>query len=149
MIGGKVFAIVMAMICCLAMAGCATVPMATPEMDAKMKAFPPPEEGKAGLYIFRDSSMATAIVDDISLDGTVIGRLAINTFMYRNIEPGPHELSIPTEFARYKIDLTAEAGKHHYVRYYMRVGLIRANGALKTVEPSEAQKRILKCKLAQ
>jgi hypothetical protein len=134
--------------------GCAAlapkVPMASLEEDTVMKNFPPPKEGMAGLYIYRENSLVgAAIVDNISLDGIVTGKVAINTFIHREITPGPHTLSIPTEFASYKINLEAENGKNYFVNYYVRMGVFRGNGALEMVEENMAKEAILKLNLAK
>lgn len=129
--------------------GCASVPMASLEQDAAMKEFPSPRDGMAGLYIYRDSSFGFAIVDNISLDDEVTGKLPVNTFIYRDLTPGPHTLSIPTEFASYKIDLEAESGKSYFAHYYIRMGVFRGNGALKIEDENTAKDAIVKLKLAQ
>lgn len=148
----RLMMLILLILIAMGISGCASrlgLPMASPELDAKMKTFPPPEAGKSGLYIFRDSSVGFAIIDAISLDDVQIGKVPANSFIYRDIEPGAHTLSIPTEFSKYKIDLDIEPGKLCYVNYYIRMGVFRGNGALKVVEENNAKKRIKKLEMAQ
>ena len=45
----------------LLIAGCASVPMDSPEASAQAKSFEEPAQGNAGLYIYRDSFIGKAL----------------------------------------------------------------------------------------
>lgn len=133
----------------LGLNGCARVPMASLQQDAAMKKFPNPQEGKAGLYIYRDSTFGYAVMDNISIDDQVTGKVAVNTFLYRDLVAGSHTISIPTEFASYKIDMDAKSGENYFLHYYVRMGVFKGNGAFELVDGSVAKDAIVKLKLAQ
>lgn len=61
-------------------AGCATVPMESDEAARQTKAFNPPPEGHAGLYIYRSMGPGTVLKKDIWVDGQCIGESAPNVF---------------------------------------------------------------------
>lgn len=46
---------------CLLLSGCASVPMASKEEDAKLKTFQKPAENKSGIYIYRNSFAGQAL----------------------------------------------------------------------------------------
>ena len=49
--------------------GCASVDMASPEASAKAKQFEAPSEGKAGVYIYRNSFVGKSLKKDLWIDG--------------------------------------------------------------------------------
>lgn len=149
----KLMLAVLCVFCCFSLVGCASmmpkVPLASPELDAQMKTFPTPEEGKAGVYIYRDSVFGGVLLDQISVDDTAVGALSVNTYIYKEVDAGPVAISVPTEFARYTFDLETESGQNYFVHYYMRMGVFRGNGAFERVDPDVAIKKILECKLVE
>jgi hypothetical protein len=133
-----------------ALTGCASVPMATPEADQKAKAFASPSSDMASLYILRDSQLGGALKKMIKIDGQNIGETAPYTYFHVFAKPGKRTLSTQSEFSDNSLDLTLEAGKNHYVRNYMKMGVFIGGANLEVVEEAEAKQAINEnCKLAQ
>ena len=67
--------------------GCASVPEAPPAMDQAAKSFTAPKD-KAGVYVYRNELMGTAVKLDVYLDGKHLGETASKTYFYTEVEPG-------------------------------------------------------------
>lgn len=121
-------------------AGCASVPMETAELTEEARLFKAPEEGYAGLYIYRDSFMGKALKKDIWVNDKCVGESAANVFFYEEY-PGDQEYLISTEseFSPNSIKLLLEAGKNYFVRQYIKIGLL-VGGADLEVEDQEVGK---------
>jgi len=63
-------------------AGCASVPMESKENDKQLKAFAPPAEGKAGIYIYRPNlwDLSKFVGKDIWINGLCLGAQSIMYF---------------------------------------------------------------------
>ncbi|WP_043309362.1 DUF2846 domain-containing protein [Pseudomonas sp. ML96] len=131
------------------LSGCASVPMESSEKDQALKAFPTPPQDQAGLYIFRDSSLGPALKKTVTVDGEVIGETAINTYFYRTVTPGQHVLATESEFSDNTLTLNAEAGKNHYVRQYIKLGVFVGGANLEQVSETEGRKAVLETELAR
>lgn len=131
------------------LSGCASVPMESSEKDQALKAFPTPPQDQAGLYIFRDSSLGPALKKTVTVDGEVIGETAINTYFYRTVTPGQHVLATESEFSDNSLTLNAEAGKNHYVRQYIKLGVFVGGANLEQVSETEGRKAVLETELAR
>lgn len=131
------------------LAGCASVPMATEAEDTEAKTFAPPPADKAGVYIYRDSSLGSALKKTIYIDGEPIGESAAKTYFYEIVEPGEHRIATESEFGENDLVLQAEAGQNHYVRQYIKIGVFVGGANLKVVSEEEGQAGVQKCKLAQ
>ncbi len=129
--------------------GCASVPMESSEKDQALKTFAAPPQDQAGLYIFRDSLLGAALKKTVKIDGEVIGETGPNTYFYRLITPGQHTLATESEFSDNMLQLNAEAGKNHYVRQSIKLGVFVGGAKLTEVSESEGQKGVQSTKLAQ
>jgi len=129
--------------------GCASVPMESPEKDQAHKAFATPSQDQAGLYIFRDSSFGAALKKTVKINGEPIGETAANTYFYRTVSPGPLVLATESEFSDNTLELNAQAGKNHYVRQSIKMGLFVGGAKLTEVTEEEGRKAVLSTKLAQ
>ncbi|MFG3695725.1 DUF2846 domain-containing protein [Stutzerimonas stutzeri] len=129
--------------------GCASVPMESPEKDQAYKAFPAPPENQAGLYVFRDSMLGAALKKTVKIDGQVIGETAANTYFYRLVTPGTHTLATESEFSDNLLELNAQAGKNHYVRQSIKMGVFVGGAKLTEVSESEGQKAVSETELAR
>ncbi|MFC3609514.1 DUF2846 domain-containing protein, partial [Stutzerimonas tarimensis] len=58
--------------------------------------------------------------------------------------PGAHTLSTESEFGDNLLQLNAEAGKNHYVRQSIKLGLFVGGAKLTEVSESEGQKAVRK-----
>jgi hypothetical protein len=135
--------------CLLALSGCATVPMASKELDAQAKTYAPLPENKAGLYIYRNTFAGQALKKMVKLDGQPVGETANKTYFYRDIEPGSHTLATESEFSDNLLDFKAEGGKYYYARQYIKVGVFVGGANLEMVEADEARREISECMLAK
>lgn len=140
-----------ASVCLLAFAslfaGCASVPMASPEQDAAAKRFEAPSADKSGVYIYRDSSLGTALKKMVSLDGNPLFQSAIKTYFYKEIAPGKHTLSTESEFGDNTIEFVAEGGKLHFVRNYIKMGVFVGGANLEMASEADGKKGVNECSL--
>lgn len=92
-------------------AGCATVPLASPDMDMNTKAMKPPAD-KALLYVYRDAVFASsANLFEITVDDFPVGKLAEKTYLTVLLEPGKHRVT-----SKKMAPIHAEPGKTYYVK---------------------------------
>lgn len=134
------------------MTGCVSVPMASIEDDMVRKNFTAPSEDVAGLYIYRrphSSRQDIFLKKAVYIDGDLIGDTLPNTYFYREIKPGAHEISTESEFGNNDLTLFAESGKNYYVRQYVKMGLLSAGAGIEQVQEGEGKSNVLKCKLAK
>lgn len=131
--------------CVMVMAGCANVPMAPAESNQKAKTFAAPEEGKSGLYIYRDSFAGKALKKDVYINGKCLGQTADRVFFYTQVAGDqPHKLSTESEFSPNDLLLTTDAGKNYYVRQFIKVGVFVGGAGLEQVTEAEGQRVISK-----
>ncbi len=125
---------------------CASVPMASPELDRAAKEFRT-AVGKSNLYVFRDESMGGAVKMSVILDGKLLGDTAKKTFLLTTVDPGPHALLSKTETDA-RLDFTAQPGKNVYVWQEVKMGLMSARSELHVLDEAAARPRISECSLA-
>lgn len=104
--------------------GCASVPMASADIDKEKKTFAAPSEGNAGLYVYRNSSFGGALKKTIRIDGNIIGESATNTYFYKEISPGSHVISTESEFSDNQISIDFQKGINYFVRQYIKFGVL-------------------------
>jgi len=131
------------------LSGCASVPMAPPEMDTALKSFAKPSGDKAGLYVYRDTFIGQALKKTISLDGNVIGSSANKVFFYREITPGDHTLSTESEFSDNSVTFTAEKEKNYFAEQYIKMGVFVGGANIRMVSEEVGKKGVLGCHLAK
>jgi hypothetical protein len=129
--------------------GCASVPMATTQEDTAAKQFSLPSNGKAGLYIYRDTFGGKALKKNISLDGAILGETANKVFFYKEIPLGKHVLSTESEFSDNSLSFEADVVKNYFVEQYIKMGVFVGGADLKIVDEAEGKKAVLKCGLAK
>lgn len=111
----KLVMVVFVTAACL-LTGCASVPTASPEFQQKALSFTPPP-GMASVYVYRPYNfVGSAVAWSISLDFKEFGSLGLETYLFGNVDPGPHILKgFPFSGAeRTKFD--AEAGKLYFFK---------------------------------
>jgi hypothetical protein len=131
------------------LSGCASVPMESAEKDQALKAFPAPPGNQAGLYIFRDSMLGTAVKKTVKINNEVVGETAMNTYFYRVVSPGPLVLATESEFSDNTINLNAVAGKNHFVRQSIKMGVFVGGAKLQEVSEAEGKKGVMSTELAR
>jgi len=131
----------------LILGGCASVPMASLELDNQAKSFAASPDISL-IYIYRNESMGGAIPMTISLDGKTLGQTGPKTYFMADVEPGKHEIESFTENVA-KISLDTEPGRIYYVWQEVKMGMWAARSALHVVSEEEGQEGVKECKLAQ
>lgn len=129
--------------------GCASVPMASMEDDAKRKEFLPPSDGKAGIYIYRNSNFGSAVKKNLYIDEVFLGQTAPMTYHYVEVDAGKRIVATESEFGNNEILLNAVAGDNYFVRAFMKMGLVVAGAGVEQVGEQEGKKGVMACKLAK
>lgn len=116
----------------------ASVPLASNAENETAKSFPVPENGKAGLYVYRDSFVGKALKKDVYLDGRCLGETADRVFFYQQISTSqPHTLGTESEFSPNNLTLNVTSGKNYFVRQYIKMGVFVGGAGLEQVSESE------------
>lgn len=131
---------------CLALVtGCASVPMESADNNLKAKSFSIPDQGKSGLYVYRDSFVGKALKKDVYLDGNCIGETADKVFFYTQVEGDrTYKLSTESEFSPNDLVLDVNAGKNYFVRQYIKMGVFVGGAGLESVSEDEGKRVISK-----
>lgn len=129
--------------------GCASVPMASSEQDAALKAFPKPTANNAGLYVFRNTFGGQALKKNVLIDGTFIGETANKVYFYKEITPGQHTLSTESEFSDNAISFQAASGKNYFAEQEIKMGVFVGGAAIKMVSEEDGKTEVLECNLAK
>jgi len=130
----------------LLLAGCASVPMASPDLDAAAKRFEAPTD-KAAIYVFRDETMGAAITMSVFLDEKLVGKTGAKTYYRIEGAPGSHTLRGDAENDSV-LQLDARAGQTYFVWQEVKMGVMIARNKLQIVDASRGQAGVRKCKLA-
>lgn len=132
------------------LAGCASVPMESAEKSAEAKKFTAPSNGKSGVYIYRSGSFGAALKKDVWIDGKCIGETAPNIFFYEEV-PGnsAYKVSTESEFSPNDLTFNAVAGKNHFIRQYMKIGVFVGGAGLELVSDEEGKNDILSLEMAK
>jgi hypothetical protein len=127
--------------------GCASVPMASLEDDAKAKLFSAKPD-KSNIYVYRNESFGGAIPMTVSLNGKVAGQSGPTTYFMWEVAPGLHEIASHAETVS-NLQLTTQPGKSYYVWQEVKMGLFMARSQLQQVDEETGRKGVLECKRAQ
>ena len=126
--------------------GCASVPIASMDEDAKAKTFAT-ADGKSNIYVYRDESFGGAIPMTVALDGKVAGQTGPKTYFLFVVDPGPHEVSSLAENNSI-LKLNAEAGKSYFIWQEVKMGILYARTKLNLVDEEEGKEGVLETTLA-
>ena len=129
-----------------ALAGCASVPMASMEADAGAKQFQP-KPGLSNIYLYRSETFGAAVAMTVSLDGKVMGKTGPQTYFLWEVAPGRHEIASHTENTA-KITIDAKAGRNHYVWQEVKMGMWQPGSQLLEMSEEDGRKGVLECKRA-
>lgn len=130
---------------CLLLVGCASVPMAPADLDAKAKQFTT-VSNKSNLYIYRNEHFGRAIPMTVSINGKVLGQTAAQTYFWLQLAPGQYNLDSHTENVS-NLSLTAEPGKDYFVWQEVKMGLWAARSQLQQVDEKTGRDGVLESKL--
>lgn len=70
--------------------GCASVPLASNAETTAAKSFPVPENGKAGLYVYRDSFVGKALKRMCILTDAALVKRPTESFSINKYQPANH-----------------------------------------------------------
>ncbi len=130
--------------------GCASVPMADKGSFEVAKTFPAPAEGKAGVYVFRNSGVGQALKKDVWIDGECLGETANKVFFYTTVDGDrEHTFSTESEFSPNDLKLTLESGKNYFIRQVIRMGVFVGGAKMEAVPEAEGRRQVAALKLAQ
>ena len=134
----------------LVVSGCATVEMAPSNSSSQSKEFNAPSQGKAGIYIYRDSFMGKMLKKDIWINGKCLGESGPDVFFYTEVEGGrTHKIETESEFSPNAMTLTAEPGQKYFIRQYTKVGLLVEGANLERVSEARGKAAIAKLNMAK
>ena len=117
--------------------------------DAALKTFPAPEEGSAGVYIYRNSFVGQALKKNLYLDGEFLGESANKTYFYKQVKPGEHTVSTESEFSDNAFKFVALEGVNHFIRQYIKMGVFVGGANVELVTEEEGKKGVLASGLAK
>lgn len=136
-----------AVVSALLLSGCASVPMASKDEDAKAKTFSTAAD-KANVYIYRNENMGAAIKMPVLIDGRSVGDTAANTYILKALEPGKHTLVSKTENDA-TLDINTEAGKNYFIWQEVKMGAFAARSALHQVDEAKGKAGVKECELVK
>lgn len=134
----------------LLVSGCASVEMASKEESAKAKEFNPPSPGNAGVYLYRDSFVGTALKKDLWIDSKCIGESAPDVFFYAEVEGGKtHKVDTESEFSPNTLEMFFEAGRNYFIRQFIKLGVFVGGAGLEEVPEEQGKKDVSKLEMAK
>ncbi|CAN7615912.1 DUF2846 domain-containing protein [Acidovorax sp. Leaf78] len=132
------------------MTGCASVNMASKEQSAKAKEFQQPPEGKAGVYLYRNSVLGKAVTKDLRIDGACVGTSAPDVFFYTQVDGGKnHTVETASEFSPNKLEIAFESGKNYFIRQFIKMGVFVAGADLEQVPEAQGKADVAKLEMAE
>jgi len=128
--------------CTLALASCAS----GPSYAEALKTMPPIPKGKGRVFVYRDTTLGAAVRPKIRIDDQPIGTSVAKGFCYSDQSPGPHVVSLVTEW-KHKDTVTVTAGQPSFVRTHVTLGAFVGHVIPTALSKSEAESEISNCKL--
>ncbi|RZV12776.1 DUF2846 domain-containing protein [Aliarcobacter butzleri] len=141
----KLLLIIGSIISVLLFTGCASKQnLASKEESAQAKLFNIPNEGKAGIYIYRDSTLGGALTKTIFIDDKPIAVSSPKMFFYTELEGDKeHKISTQSEFSPNDLFLKVEKNKLYFIRQYIKFGVFVGGANLEVVDEEVGKKAIL------
>src|SRR5688572_12501672 len=107
-----------------ALAGCASAPIATEQLDQAAKSFAT-KPGKANIYVYRNEHFGAAVSMDVQLNGKSMGKTGPMTYFLFEVPTGKHTVTSKAE-NDVSVDLTVEAGKNYFLWQEVKMGVMYA-----------------------
>ena len=127
----------------LLLTGCASVPLDSDEASRSAKAFNAPDEGKAGLYIYRKGGPGPQLKKDIWVDGNCVGESAPKVFFYKQVDGGQqHKISTESEFSPNHLQVFTEPGKNYFIKQYIKIGIFVGGANLMLMSEDEGMQDV-------
>ena len=131
----------------ISLAGCGVAPLAPPKADTLAKQMLP-VEGKAVVYLFRNSPPSAGWTIPVTLDGKDMGVTGGQTYFRWEVSPGEHIIISKTHEWSGLI-VNAEAGRVYYVWQDIGVGFFVPTSELKFVDRITAEINLRSCNLLE
>ena len=125
--------------------GCASVPMADLELDAKAKEFVP-APSKASIYIYRNETFGAAISMAVTVNGLMLGQTAAKSYFLINVPPGSYVIESQAEGVS-KLPLSVVYGKNYFVWQEVKMGIFYAGSMLQQVTEDVGRVGVMESKL--
>lgn len=125
----------------LLLVGCASVPLAPMDRDAKAKAFLT-VPNKASLYIYRNETFGSAIPMTVSVNGKTLGQTAARTYFYLTLPSGQYNIESHAENL-INLLLTMEPGKNYFVWQEVKMGMNLARCLLQQVDDTTGRAGVM------
>jgi len=93
--------------------------------------------------------MGAGLTKSVYVDGVILGETAQNTFFYKEILPGKHEVETESEFSNNSITFQAEGGRNYFIKQYIKLGVFIGGAGLTLVTEENGMEEVRGCKLAQ
>ncbi|HEY6094911.1 MAG TPA: DUF2846 domain-containing protein [Gallionellaceae bacterium] len=143
----KKIAVIGAVLTATLLTGCASVPMASPEQDAKAKTFAVATD-KANIYLYRNEAMGGAVKMDVVLDGKAIGQTTAKTYIVMEVAPGKHVITSKAENEVMQ-EVIAQAGKNYFIWKEVKMGVMYARNKLNLVDEATGRAGVAECSLIE
>ena len=126
------------------------MPKVDQQLSQKTKELTAPQEGKAGLYVYRSNNIVgSALKKDIWVDGECLGETARGVFFYKEVEGNQnHTVSTESEFSPNHLKIEAQSGKNYFIQQYIKPGIFVGGADLKLVDDTQGKKAITEYSLA-
>ena len=135
----------------LGFVGCASVPKADQNASAAVKQLTAPQEGKAGIYVYRSSSVkGAALKKDVWVDGECLGETSRGIFFYKEVLGNQkHTISTESEFSPDHLEIETQAGKQYFIQQFIKMGAFVGGANLKQVDEQTGKKAVNEYAFAQ
>lgn len=141
----QAFAVLSAACLVFVLIGCASAPMAVPQLDQKAKTFAPVAD-KAVVYIYRNETLGAALSMDVSIDDKSLGNTVSKSFFRVEIEPGTHKIVSQGDKDK-ALDLKVEADKVYFVWQEVKMGFMSGGSQLQIVPEAKGHEGVNECTL--
>lgn len=132
----------------LLMTGCASVPMASKDADAKAKQFAPSGEGKAHLYVYRNEIIGAAIKMPVLIDGMEVGDTVAKAYIFKSLPAGAHTVVSKAENDS-TLEIDMQAGHSYFVWQEVKMGVLYARSKLHLVSEGTGEAGVKECGLVK
>lgn len=132
----------------LLMTGCASVPMANKDADAKAKLFAPSQGKMANLYIYRSEVLGAAIKMPVLIDGVSVGDTAARVYIFKTLPAGSHNIISKAENDS-SLTIDMQAGKTYFVWQEVKMGVLYARSKLHLVDEATGEAGVRECNLIE
>lgn len=130
----------------LLMTGCASVPMANKDADAKAKLFTPSQGKMANLYIYRSEVLGAAIKMPVLIDGRSAGDTAARVYIFKTLPAGSHNIVSKAENDS-SLTIDMQAGQTYFVWQEVKMGVLYARSKLHLVDEETGEAGVRECSL--